>query len=257
MAWMRPRLLLIVFVALLTLLSTGKALNAVEVADPRVSAIVPMLPPLSNVYRYRGQVVRWTFPNASSVPLFRVFVRPPRERVYNHAPRSDNMLMLQALTTWLEALSPVLRQQGFMNPLVRPVFVSSESAAQLVVEWRNQVAAPTCPSVLPYANCQKPGFTGLYLAAITVPTFENAQLKQMSMTIGTLRLSGTALNDREKYAILMHEMGHVMGLMGHSSWPGAVMGPEYHGTKDVVLTQTDKQLLWQLYSAKADLTNTP
>jgi Zn-dependent protease with chaperone function len=257
MAWPRPRVPQVLLVVLLILIGVGGTFRAhSETASPPL-AVVPMLPPLSHVYRYRGQVVRWTFPGASSEPVFRVFVRPLREKVYNHAPRSDNMLMLQALTTWLEALAPVLRQQGVMNPWVKPIFVSSESSAQLVVEWRNQVAAPTCPSVLPYANCQKPGYTGLYLAAMTVPTFENAQLKQMSLTIGTLRLSGTALNDQEKYAILLHEMGHVMGLMGHSNWPGAVMGAEYHGVKDLALTQTDKQLLWQLYSAKADLTNTP
>lgn len=67
--------------------------------------------------------------------------------------------------------------------------------------------------------------------------------------------TGEALSNASLYQTILHELGHALGLLGHSPNPQDVMywstSPEQTGD----LTQTDINTINTLYSLKADLTN--
>ena len=71
------------------------------------------------------------------------------------------------------------------------------------------------------ANCTGEGC--YYVAALTNPEIKNNILIHMNMTIYSSDPNGNVILPEKVYRTTLHEIGHVLGIMGHSDNPGNLM----------------------------------
>jgi predicted Zn-dependent protease len=174
---------------------------------------------LSNVL-LNGKVIHW---NLSYMPL-KVYITPA-----NNLPnwsQASNTTVEQALTTWSQAL----------NGKVFFKTVSTPQQADIVVKWQ-----PQLPAHLLGQNPFKAVNNKILQSDITLATHHPTTAAPLTLA----QLKQTAI----------HELGHALGLMGHSSHPQDRLYSHSNPLQTQPLTQRDINTIRLLYSTKADITN--
>jgi tetratricopeptide (TPR) repeat protein len=67
--------------------------------------------------------------------------------------------------------------------------------------------------------------------------------------------SGQALSSQEVYTTILHELGHAIGIQGHSPFPEDIMYFSVNGKQGSQLSTRDKNTIRALYSLEADVKN--
>lgn len=175
--------------------------------------------------------VRWSF---LKMPL-RVYVdKAPRDISYFEAGYSSTVP--EAMDVWKKALGGQLSYR----------MVNQPNEADILVGWVNGI--------------DKHGFIKdenlIYTAGTTLPSIANGQLKTMRIQVATLDIERKPQNRNAVLSTMIHEMGHALGLLGHSRTPGDMMYPETEGTL-FSLSQRDLNTIRKLYVTEADISNVP
>ncbi len=134
-------------------------------------------------------------------------------------------------------------------------FINSPDNADIVVKF-----AP-----LPKNNCSKAGCK--YVVAHTIPTIKKNILKQMTITVYDRDANGNYFSDKELYNTVLHEIGHALGIMGHSYSTDDLMYMAKEGANNPLFTMfrsdfqyisvQDISTLRLLYNIVPTITNTP
>lgn len=100
-----------------------------------------------------------------------------------------------------------------------------------------------------------------YVAGFTVPDYKGNHLKKMTITLYSKDPKGNFFSDKEIYNTTVHELGHALGIMGHSYSIGDLM---YMGTfyspvnaSFQYLSTKDINTITLLYKLIPDITNNP
>ena len=104
-----------------------------------------------------------------------------------------------------------------------------------------------------------------YVVAYTIPKISGNQLKSMTITMYDKDANGNYFSDKEIYNTILHEIGHALGIMGHSYSSDDLMymstSPETtytrYRTAFHFLSQDDINTLNLLYKMIPDITNVP
>ena len=116
------------------------------------------------------------------------------------------------------------------------VEIASQENADIVVKWEHQLTHNRL-GVSPF----KALGNSILCSDVTVATHSPT--------------TGEALNTKDLYETILHELGHALGIQGHSPNPQDVMYWSTSPYQTGELTQTDINTMNALYSLKADITN--
>lgn len=112
------------------------------------------------------------------------------------------------------------------------------------------------------SNCEEEGC--LYVGGVTVPDIKHDILKSMNMTIHTQDPYGKPLYPEDVYKVVLHEIGHVLGIFGHSDNPENIMyssgkheETEYFTQYRSSLSPQDINTLNYLYMIVPNISNVP
>lgn len=135
---------------------------------------------------YGNNILRW---DVSTFPL-KVCIDFPME---DNLPQYYRAEITKAFYQWQNSTS-----------FLKFTFVNNVKDAQIVVKFLP----------LPDNNCSKSGCK--YVVAYTEPTIKNNKLKKMTITMYDKDAYGNYFSDKELYNTILHEIGHSLGIMGHS-----------------------------------------
>lgn len=184
----------------------------------------------SDQIRYNSQNVRWS---TTQGPLH-IYIDEHPTGLSNFQPAYVQMAR-KGLSEWLSALDNQLKA----------VYVNQPSQADIRVEWVNQL--------------DKSGFQDkdvrTFHAGLTTPRFEEQQLKQMRVRIATLDVDGKPQSNSMMQTIITHELGHALGITGHSPDSKDLM--HFRSIPDSHLSPRDKATIRLLYGNAADITHAP
>lgn len=134
-------------------------------------------------------------------------------------------------------------------------FIDSPAPADIVVKFDR----------LPKNNCTQSGCK--YVVAHTVPTISKGILKKMTITVYDKDANGSYFSDKELFNTVLHEIGHALGIMGHSYSTDDLMYMAKDGAENSVFTRyrsdfqyisiQDISTLKLLYNIVPTITNTP
>ena len=134
-------------------------------------------------------------------------------------------------------------------------YVEKTSQADIVIE-----IAPLPKNVCKGGECQ-------YIVGYTVPKIKNNMLKKMTVVLYDKTPTGEYFSDKELFNTIMHELGHALGIMGHSYYEGDLMfvsttsNNRFDATRArssfQFLTSSDVNTLKLLYKLIPDVSNTP
>lgn len=100
-----------------------------------------------------------------------------------------------------------------------------------------------------------------YIAGYTVPDYKNNHLKKMTVTLYSKDPHGNFFSDKEIYNTTVHELGHALGIMGHSYSIGDLMYMSTfyspNNTSFQYLSLKDINTIKLLYKLIPDITNNP
>ena len=112
------------------------------------------------------------------------------------------------------------------------------------------------------SNCEGDGC--LYVAAMTVPDIKHGILKSMDMLVYTKDPYGRVTSPDDVYKVVLHEIGHVLGIMGHSDKTENLMYAsgkhiefEYTEQHKSALSMQDINTLNYLYMIVPNISNIP
>lgn len=92
-----------------------------------------------------------------------------------------------------------------------------------------------------------------YTAGLTSPRLQDDQLQFMDVRLATFNILGEPQNANLIYAVAIHELGHALGLLGHSDHPEDVM---FARNKQIIQpSPRDIRTLRALYAGRADIDN--
>jgi tetratricopeptide (TPR) repeat protein len=172
-------------------------------------------------------VVRWSLLKPVSV-----WIEKNPNGVRNIQPGFEKQI-LSAMDQWRQALG----QQIVFETQSVP------ENAQIQISWSNSIDTQ---------GHSGDGGTS-YTAGLTVPDIRDNQLRAMHVTLATYDILGNAQQEETIYAVSLHELGHALGILGHSENADDVMFVRNH--KVAKLSAADIRTIRTLYSMPADVSN--
>ena len=184
---------------------------------------------------YDNKVLRW---DINTFPL-KVYIESTRDK---NLPNYYISEIKRCFTNWKNA-------SGFITF----TYVKDAKNADIVVKF----------SDVDNSNCGETGCK--YVVAYTVPIIKINRLNQMVITVYERDPYGKYLSTKELHNTVLHEIGHALGIMGHSNNPDDLM---YMSTNQnqiqkqssqnyLFFTQSDIRTLKLLYKLMPDITNVP
>lgn len=185
-----------------------------------------------------GQILRW---DVSKFPLGVYF-----KNNSTNAPQYFIPTIKRAFLQW----------QGASSNLVSFNFTDDEKKANIVVSINPSTDMKKCGE----QDCK-------YTVAYTTPDIDGNFLKKMDIFFYDSNNLGQPFSQKEIFNTAIHEIGHSLGIMGHSSNPNNIMfmetNPNNHSYFENMrsdfqsISQCDLNTLSLLYKLVPDITNTP
>ena len=178
-----------------------------------------------------SRIIRW---DDSTFPL-KVFI----DDIGVSVPDYYNIAIFRALRVWEDAVDFL----GFKK-------VDSPSDANIVITMDN----------LPKDVCD--GNYCKFVVGYTEPRIENGILKKMDITLYDKDPRGKYFSDQEIFNTILHEMGHALGIMGHSFNDNDIMHMssesddfDIQKSSFQYLTYADRSTIKLLYRLLPDISN--
>jgi tetratricopeptide (TPR) repeat protein len=165
-----------------------------------------------------GGLARWTS------PTIKVYIKPG-DKVPGFRPEYIDYLK-QAFGEW----------EKNANGKVHFVFVDQQAGAQITCSWTNRTDEGVSTAEGGHTVLAPDGHGGIVNA---------------TMTLLTVPLQGQELNTDFARCADLHEVGHALGIMGHSKDPKDIMFTSIAFGSKPVLTQRDISTVQALYSPEA------
>lgn len=146
-----------------------------------------------------------------------------------------------------------IQWQESTDGLVKFNFIDNPKQAQILVKIISDDKRTSCKQ----EECK-------YVAAYTEPTLNGDLLSKMTISLYDVNGINQYFTQRQIYNIVLHEIGHSLGIMGHSQNKDDLMYMERNPSNDMASEKSDFQLLSQtdlntinlLYKLVPDITNT-
>ena len=197
---------------------------------------------------YQGQRLRWDFSTHSPFTVCMTVPTNPTDIDTRVSP-----LVINAIQQWLAVLpAPQKTTLQFELPNTTACKNAQLHLAFLPTLDTHYTAGTTT------ATKDKLGFT----AGITTPVFSpsTGKITAMSLKIALNKPTGVPQSTILLKSVLLHEVGHAMGLLGHSPNPTDVMAVAYYNRAGsqakLQLSAADKATLQALYAQPAQWSNT-
>ena len=153
---------------------------------------------------------------------------------------------------YVSNIRSALKQWANRTTFVKFTEVNNESDANIVIKFRD-IDSSVCTGNI----CK-------YVVAYTEPSISNnILLKKMYLTFYKTNPKRKAFLPREIYSTALHEVGHTLGIMGHSDNPADIMyAAQESNSRDnsifgnQILSQRDLNTLVLLYRTKPTVSNT-
>ncbi|MGE0201426.1 MAG: tetratricopeptide repeat protein [Candidatus Melainabacteria bacterium] len=197
--------------------NTDKAMRVMSASSQRSASSQGAANYLSHVIS-NGKIVRFSKKTLS------VYIEPPAN-VPGYKPEMKS-LVSNAMSTWSSATGGVLRF----------TLVPSQSKADIVVRWQKNFS-DNILGVSPYQ-------------------FVGDTLIRSDVSLATYYPGGqVAIPWEELKATVIHELGHAIGLKGHSPYPEDIMYYASNNRPNPQLSARDKATIRALYKFEADVSN--
>lgn len=177
-----------------------------------------------------GKIVRWSL---SKMPL-KIFIEKAPQGIRNFQPAFISQIP-RAMDIWGSALNHQLRYR----------LVDEKEQADLRVTWTNTIDT---------RGHNSDGGTA-YTAGLTIPNIKDDQIRYMDVKIATFDIQGKPQTTEIVYAVAIHELGHALGLLGHSDNPADIMFAQNQHV--ITPSVRDKNTIRKLYTEVADINNLP
>lgn len=175
-----------------------------------------------------GRRVRWAL---TKMPL-KVYIEQTPIGIRNFQPAFVSQVR-RGLDVWC----------GVLGHQLSYALVNRKEDADIQVSWTNTIDT---------RGHHGDGGTA-YTAGLMIPHLRDGQIEHMEVKIATFDIQGKPQTADVIYAVATHELGHSLGLLGHSDSPGDIMYAEnQHVTSP---SQRDMNTLRKLYTLAADVNN--
>lgn len=177
-----------------------------------------------------GRLVRWSL---SKMPL-KIYIESAPQGIRNFQPAFASQVR-RAMDIWT----------GVLNHQLSYIPVNDPNKADIRVHWTNTIDT---------RGHSGDGGTA-YTAGLMIPHIRNDQIDYMEVKIATFDIQGKPQSSDIIYAVAIHELGHSLGLLGHSDNPGDIMFAENQHV--IAPSKRDLNTIRRLYSTAADINNLP
>ncbi|MBY0449611.1 MAG: tetratricopeptide repeat protein [Cyanobacteria bacterium] len=175
-----------------------------------------------------GRQVRWsTFNRAITL-----YIEPAPQGVKNFQPAFISNVK-QAMAVWFQALDNRFNLK----------LVSTPEQAMIRVNWVNGIDT--------VGHSSEKGTS--YTAGLTLPSIRNDRLEHMDVRISTFDILQKPQTPAIISAVAVHELGHALGILGHSRNPADIMFAQQ--TPRTQLSKGDVNTIRALYSIMPDVTD--
>lgn len=183
------------------------------------SAIITLLICVSLISVAIARPDNRTYLNSVDTPA--VWIKPKQIKVYLTYDERKMFLFKRGFKTWDDALGSNLNF----------IYVNNKDEADIIITYKNRLGG-TSLGVTQTSHVQIQGKTYLSKAYITIA-------KQNP--------TGALQNDSELYHVILHEIGHAIGILGHSKSIYDIMYPSDASVKNQTLSTKDIDTVKKMY----------
>ena len=176
----------------------------------------------------KGQVMRW---QKSSMPL-KVYLETNPKKIKNF-----NNEFIPAVKKGIESWADATKGA------ISFTYVSTPETANIKITWKGFLDPKLVGS--------KEGVA--YTAGYATPEYRDDELFAMSIVLSTSNPNGVPHEPEDLKRVTMHEVGHALGIMGHSTKEGDIMYANSQNNGD--LSDRDINTMILLYELEPDISN--